>query len=98
MAVADCPLCGRPRLPLRRDGSFRSHPGRAGGLATVACPSTGRKPLTWAEERPACGQCCTWLLQPHMAEAIASVGIETGRVDVPRLVGAYHLNRHREEA
>ena len=93
MTVANCPLCRRERLPLRRDGSFRSHP-QPGTLGT--CPATGRKPLGWNLGLPACDRCCTWLLQPGMAEAIASVGIETGGVDVHNLVGAYHLNQHKE--
>lgn len=78
MTVASCPLCRGIRLPLRRDGSFRSHP-QPGTLN--ACPATGRKPLTWLEPHlPGCDRCCTWLLQPGMAEA----------------VGAYHLNQHKE--
>lgn len=95
MSTADCPLCGGKNLPLRRNGSFRSHPARPGGMVT-ACPATGRKPLTWHERVPACDRCWAWLNRPWMAEAIASVGIETGGVDVHKLVGAYHLNRHEE--
>lgn len=41
MTAADCPLCARRDLPLRRNGTFRSHPARQG---TDACPGTGRKP------------------------------------------------------
>lgn len=95
--VADCPLCGRNRLPLRKNGTFRSHPARWG---TDACRGTGRRPLTWlvvdGGELPDCDECWTWLNRPWMAEAIFSVGIETGGVDVRRLVGAFHMNRHKE--
>jgi hypothetical protein len=94
MPVADCPLCGRSRLPLRKNGTFRSHPNHAGNR----CPGTGRRPLTWVDKRmPGCHECWDWITQPLMAEAIASVGIETGGIDVKRLVGAYHMNKHKEE-
>lgn len=60
----------------------------------------GRKPLQWDHgpygSYPACGGCIEWLSRPGMAEAIASVGIERGGVDVRRMVEYYHREGHRE--
>jgi hypothetical protein len=61
---------------------------------------TKRKPLEWIDlvdgyETPDCAKCEEWLMQPGMAEAVASVGIEypgAGR----RAVEQYHANRHQE--
>lgn len=67
---------------------------------------TKRKPLEWTTialagkgyaHLPDCRYCQDWLDRPHMAEAIASVGIETGGVNVRRMVDQYHTNRHQEE-
>jgi len=62
---------------------------------------TKRKPLQWLDvggrhQVPGCGRCFEFLTQPHMAEAIASVGIETGGVDIRRLLDEYHANRHQD--
>ncbi len=59
----------------------------------------GRKPLEWLNtefgQLPDCGECLAWLHKPFMAEAIASVSIETpGGVDVRRMVDAYHAAKH----
>lgn len=68
------------------------------------CRVTKRKPLAWyadddGHELPDCGTCLDWLLQPGMAEAIHSVGIEhaDGAHGVMRRsVERYHANRHRK--
>lgn len=63
---------------------------------------TGRKPLEWIDvgeqywPMPACASCQVYLNKPGMAEAIASVGIETGEVDVKALVERYHEGRHKD--
>jgi len=64
-------------------------------------PVTKRKPLQWVDVgagkfAPDCDRCFEFLCRPFMAEAIASVGIETGGVDVRRLLDRYHANRHEE--
>jgi len=64
---------------------------------------TKRKPLQWVPspwtksgDMPDCYDCLEWLMAPGIAEAIASVGIETGGVNVHAMVDSYHANRHRE--
>jgi len=62
---------------------------------------TKRKPLRWLETGrgrhiPDCLDCYDWIRQPGMREAVASVGIETGGIDIYRLVNDYHANRHEE--
>jgi hypothetical protein len=64
---------------------------------------TKRKPLRWVDVGgrhavPDCETCFDFLTQPHMAEAIASVGIETGGVNIRQLLDRYHANRHVEPA
>ena len=65
---------------------------------TGAC--RGRRPLEWDDfgsgQVPACSECFELLCQPFMAEAIASVGIETGGVDVRRMMNRYHADGHKE--
>ena len=62
---------------------------------------TARKPLRWYDlshgyQVPGCDACEDFISQPGMAEAIATVGIETGGVNVRRMVEQYHANRHQE--
>jgi hypothetical protein len=62
----------------------------------ATCTRRLPKPLEWTEGWPDCVDCAQFLSRPFMAEAIASVGIET-RIDVKRLVEQYHNNRHQED-
>jgi hypothetical protein len=61
----------------------------------------GRRPLQWVDAGPYllpdCYDCHQFLSQPGMAEAVASVGIERGSVNVRDMVDRYHANRHDEE-
>jgi hypothetical protein len=62
---------------------------------------TKRKPLEWYEVAPGkfapgCDTCFEFLCRPLMAEAIASVGIEHGGIDIRGLLDRYHANRHSE--
>lgn len=61
-----------------------------------------RKPLEWVDVGgrhavPDCGRCFDFITQPHMAEAIASVGLDRGGIDIRALLNGYHANGHRED-
>lgn len=63
---------------------------------------TKPKPLEWYDIGrgliiPSCRKCEDYITQPGMAEAIASVGIETGGINVKKLVEGYHGRKHQEE-
>jgi hypothetical protein len=62
---------------------------------------TKRRPLEWIDvngpfDMPDCQRCFAYLCRPSMAEAVASVGIETGGIDIRTLLDSYHANGHRE--